>query len=142
MGGHEFPAPGIGNLGRQMGYMGQEVLNPPSVEGWHTGREWINSGSLMRRINFVADLVGDTSLPGVQTIVGKVQDAGELAPDEFVDTCLDLMGPLDLDPKTRQELIDHAAIDGSLAWGDADFAAMRVSEMLQLIVSLRDYQYA
>ena len=74
--------------------------------------------------------------------MSKVQDAGELAPDEFVDTCLDLMGPLDLDPKTRQELIDHAAIDGSLAWGDADFAAMRVSEMLQLIVSLRDYQYA
>ena len=27
-------------------YMGQDLLNPPSVEGWHTGKEWINSGSL------------------------------------------------------------------------------------------------
>ncbi len=145
VGGHEFPAPGIGNLGRQMGYMGQEVLNPPSVEGWHTGREWINSGSLMRRINFVADLVGDTSLPGVQSIVSKLQEAGDISTGEFVDICLDLMGPLDLDGATRQELIDHADIDGDLKWGtdkDTEFSTMRVSEMLQLIVSLRDYQYA
>ena len=39
-------------------YMGQDLLNPPSVEGWHTGKEWINSGSLMSRINFTAADVG------------------------------------------------------------------------------------
>ena len=37
VGGSEFPGPGIGNLSRQVSYMGQELLNPPSVEGWHTG---------------------------------------------------------------------------------------------------------
>ena len=56
-GGSEFPGPGLGNLARQTGYMGQDLMNPPSVEGWHTGAEWINSGSLMRRTNFFADLV-------------------------------------------------------------------------------------
>ena len=145
VGGHEFPAPGIGNLGRQTGYMGQEVLNPPSVEGWHTGREWINSGSLMRRINFVADLVGDTSLPGVQAILDRLRQAGEMSPDEFVDLCLEQMGPLDLDTQTRQELIDHAALDGSLDWAtpqQSELSTQRVSEMLQLIVSLREFQYA
>ncbi|MFQ6029077.1 MAG: DUF1800 family protein, partial [Dehalococcoidia bacterium] len=45
VGGYEFPAPGIGNLSKEAGYMGQELLNPPSVEGWHTGAEWVNSGS-------------------------------------------------------------------------------------------------
>lgn len=145
VGGHQFPAPGIGNLGRQTGYMGQEVLNPPSVEGWHTGREWINSGSLMRRINFVADLVGDVTLPGVQAIVGRLRDAGVLPPGEFVDVCLEQMGPLDLDTQSRQELIDHTARDGDLGWDtqpQADLSTKRVSEMLQLIVSLRDFQYA
>ena len=99
----------------------------------------------MRRINFVADLVGDTSLPGVQSIVGRLQASGDISTGEFVDTCLDLMGPLDLASATRQELIDHADIDGDLKWNsdeDAEFSTMRVSEMLQLIVSLRDYQYA
>ena len=145
VGGHEFPAPGIGNLGRQMGYMGQEVLNPPSVEGWHTGREWINSGSLMRRINFVADLVGDTTLPGVQSIVERIQAKGDIPVEAFIDNCLELMGPLDLDTQTRQELIDHATLDGSLSWGSDEqneFSTMRISEMLQLIASLRDFQYA
>jgi hypothetical protein len=145
VGNREFPAPGIGNLGRQTGYMGQEVLNPPSVEGWHTGREWINSGSLMRRINFVADLVGDVTLPGVKAIVDRLRDAGELTTDEFVDVCLERMGPLDPDSQTRQELIDHASLDGNLAWkseSQAELSTLRVSEMLQLIASLRDFQYA
>ena len=69
VGGHELPAPGIGDLSMQPTYMGQDMLNPPSVEGWHTGKEWINSGSLMARVNFVAEKVGDTSLPGVHAII-------------------------------------------------------------------------
>ena len=53
-------SPAYGELSMQPTYMGQDLLNPPSVEGWHTGKEWINSGSLMARINFVAEKVGDT----------------------------------------------------------------------------------
>ena len=32
--------------------MGQDLMNPPSVEGWHTGKEWIDTGILVERINF------------------------------------------------------------------------------------------
>ena len=145
VGGSDFPGPGIGDLSRQPNYMGQDLLNPPSVEGWHTGAEWINSGSLMRRINFTADMVGDVSRPGVQSIIGRLQAQGDASPEEFVDTCLDLMGPLEVNGETRAELLEHAGPGGRLTWGDAaDQAAatQRVSELLQLIVSLRDYQYA
>ena len=144
VGGYEFPAPGLGELSRQPNYMGQDLLNPPSVEGWHTGVEWINSGSLMRRVNFTADLVGDTSRPGVQNIISRLKAQGDLNTEAFVDTCLDLMGPLELSQETRQELVDHANISGDLAWGgnQEESASGRVSEMLQLIVSLRDYMYA
>ena len=144
-GGFEFPAPGLGNLSRQPGYMGQELLNPPSVEGWHTGTEWINSGSLMSRINFTADMVSDVSRPGIQKIIGRLRDQGELSPEGFVDTCLDLMGPLDVNQGARQELVDHAAATGQLRWGTDDNVSTstgRVTEMLQLVVSLRDYQHA
>jgi hypothetical protein len=99
----------------------------------------------MRRINFTADLVGDVSRPGVQSIINRLQAQGDLSPEKFIDTCLDLMGPLEVDQETRQELVDHASTDGALRWGteqDAAKSAERVSEMLQLIVSLRDYQYA
>ena len=145
VGGAEFPGPGIGDLSRQPNYMGQDLLNPPSVEGWHTGAEWINSGSLMRRINFTADMVGDVSRPGVQSIVNRLRSLGDATPDQFVDTCLDLMGPLEVNAETRQELLDHANSGGNLVWGaepDAAASTERISELLQLIVSLRDYQYA
>ena len=81
VGGYELPKPGYGELSMQPSYMGQDLLNPPSVEGWHTGKEWINSGSLMSRINFVAEQVGNPDLPGVQAIIDRLkaqgaQDAG------------------------------------------------------------------
>ena len=145
VGGSEFPAPGIGNLSRQVAYMGQELLNPPSVEGWHTGPEWINSGSIMTRTNFFTDLVSDTERPGVKAIVEALRERGDLSTDEFVDACIDLLGPLDVSGRARQELIDHAEAHGPLAWesnGGYELTAARVTEMLQLIVALREYQFA
>ena len=72
-GGFEFPGPGIGNLSKNPTYMGQELLNPPSVEGWHTGAEWINSGTLMKRINFAAGLLGDVNRPGIRALINRLK---------------------------------------------------------------------
>ena len=144
-GGAEFPAPGIGNLARQSGYMGQELLNPPSVEGWHTGVEWVNSGALMKRINFTAGVLGDIERPGIQTIIGKLQAEGDLAPEDFVNTCLDLAGPLEVKPATHRELIEHASEKGDLSWNSnqaANASTARVGEMLKLIASVREFQYS
>ena len=103
VGGAEFPAPGIGDLSRQPSYMGQDLLNPPSVEGWHTGAEWINSGSLMRRVNFTAELVGDVSRPGIRDMVDRLEARGVSSAAEVVDGCLDLMGPLEVTNESRDE---------------------------------------
>ena len=145
VGGAEFPAPGIGDLSRQPCYMGQDLLNPPSVEGWHTGAEWINSGSLMRRVNFTADLVGDTSRPGIQNMILRLKAQGSQSAEQLVDGCLDLMGPRDIAPESHKELVDFAAEKGDIGWGseaDTQASTERVGELLQLIVSLREYQYA
>ena len=57
---------------------------------------------------------------------------------------LGLMGPLEVDAASREELLGHAAQEGVLRWDDDEAAAstLRVTELLQVIVSLRDYQYA
>ena len=145
VGGEEFPAPGIGNMSKQAGYMGQDLLNPPSVEGWHTGVEWVNSGALMKRINFAAKMLGDVSRPGVQSIISRLKTAGVSSPEAFVDSCLDLLGPLEFKPGTRQQLLDHAREEGNLGWATEDegkASSERVGEMLKLIASAREYQYA
>jgi len=144
VGGHELPAPGIGDLSMQPTYMGQDMLNPPSVEGWHTGKEWINSGSLMARVNFVAEKVGNTSLPGVRAIIDRLKAHGTLAADQLVDGCLDLIGPIEVGADTKQELVAQAKEWGPLAWDNAahaEIADQRAAEMLQLIVATREYQF-
>ncbi len=141
MGGEELPRPFYGrDIAMQPTYMGQDLLNPPSVEGWHTGAEWINSGSLMSRINFVADMVGDVERPGVQDIIGRLKAQGTLSPEALLDGCLDLLGPLEFGDQTRQELLDQARSGGDLHWNATD-AEQRVAEMLQLIVAMREYQF-
>jgi len=143
-GGNEFPAPGIGNLAKHPTYMGQELLNPPSVEGWHTGAEWINSGTLMKRINFAASVLGDLSRPGIGALVQRIESQGDLSPEGFVDSCLDLLGPLEVQPTVRQQLVEHANEGGTLHWGteqEAGTSRARVGEMLQLIASVREFQY-
>jgi hypothetical protein len=145
VGGQELPRPGYGDLSMQPAYMGQDLLNPPSVEGWHTGPEWINSGSLMARINFVAGLVGDPSLPGVRAIIDRLKTKGSLSPEQLVDGCLDLLGPVEVGAETRQELVAQAKEWGQTGWGSetsAKTADKRVGEMLQLIVATREYQFA
>ena len=112
VGGYEIPKPGYGELSMNTAYMGQDLLNPPSVEGWHTGKEWINSGSLMARINFMAEQVGDTSAPGVQAIIDRLKAKGSLSPEQLVDGCLDLLGPVEVSADTKQA----AAVAGQ-EWG-------------------------
>jgi len=132
-------------MANEAGYMGQEILDPPSVEGWHTGYEWVNSGSLVKRINFVADRVGDTKLPGVRRIVEKIATANgpSMSPAEFVDQCLYQMGQLPVADNTRSELINHAENEGSISWQDADHdeSSRRTGEMLALIGATREYQF-
>ena len=94
VGGHDLPKPGYGEISMQPSYMGQDLLNPPSVEGWHTGSEWINSGSLMARINFVADQLGNQSLPGVRAIIDRLKAKGTLVPEQ---TCQRMPGPVGAD---------------------------------------------
>ena len=36
---------------------GQELFAPPSVRGWDGGTSWINSGTLLERMNWAADVV-------------------------------------------------------------------------------------
>jgi uncharacterized protein (DUF1800 family) len=144
VGGHELPAPGCGQLSMQPTYMGQDMLNPPSVEGWHTGREWINSGSLMARINFMAEKIGNPSLPGVRAIVDRLRARGSLNPEQLVDGCLDLLGPLQVADDTKQELLSQANEWGQISWsnGNAQASDQRVAQMLQMVVATREYQFA
>ena len=126
--------------------MGQKLLDPPSVEGWHTGREWLNTASLAQRVNFAADQFSDATRPGVRSIVERVRAQGPISsPRSLVETCLYLMGPIEVSSETMEELVAHVTSAGEVRIGSEDDAYASpegVVEVLQLIVSCREYQMA
>jgi uncharacterized protein (DUF1800 family) len=139
------PKPGYQNIAAECAFQGQELMNPPSVESWHTGEEWIDGGALVRRVNFAAKFLSNTSLPGIKDVVDKLTARGSLSPEELVDGCLDLIGPLEVNQSTRQELLAEAQLQGELRWGtEEEFSASerRVGIMLALIAASREYQFA
>ena len=145
-GSHQFPDWTIVNLAMEATFMGQEILNPPSVEGWHTGREWIDTGSLVERINSAAQEVGNTELPGVREIIRRLRAKREIStPQEFVDGCLELAGRLRVGDATFKHLVSYAEPQGDLRFDRPDLVPcsdQRVADMLQLVVATREYQMA
>ena len=141
----EGPDPEWGVLSNEPRSMGQDMLNPPSVEGWHTGGEWINSGALINRVNFVADRLRDTSRPGVQAMARRVRGGGgSMDADTFVSRCLNEMGLGAVDEETYGQLVHHAEIGGPIVSGgngEFDGFSGRVGNMLALIAGTKEYQF-
>jgi hypothetical protein len=141
VGDYASPKPGFGDISLECRFMGQDLLNPPSVEGWHTGKEWIDTGCLVERVNFGAKQLGDVSKPGVRRIIERLRERGELSPEQCVDGCLDLLGPLQVSPKTRAALVRFVSQAGPLRFEPGDDAAdRRVGELLSLIAATREFQ--
>ena len=141
-GDSDFPGPDIMDHAERLTNMGQELLNPPTVEGWHTGREWINTGSFVKRTNYFAEVLGDTERAGVQDIHRRLRALGAMSAEEFVEACLDLLGPIQVEDETMRDLVEHASRGGPVSWSGNGSDSARVTEMVQLIVATRDYQFA
>jgi len=142
VGDFDFPKPGLNALALSIRYMGQDLLNPPTVEGWHTGKEWIDSGTLVERINFTADRLGDVHVPGVRAIIERLRAEGPtLTPERLVDGCLELLGGYELAQETRSELVALARNAGEIQTGDEKFP-QRAAQMLQSIVATTEYLFA
>lgn len=137
--------PGYNNLAIECAWQGQELLNPPSVESWHTGSEWIDAGGLLRRVNFASGTLGDITLPGVCAIIDRVRSQGNLSPPALVAACLDYLGPLEVSESTLVELLTHASVGGDLTWDtteEVNVSEKKVGKILTLIAASRDYQFA
>ena len=152
-GGYDWPGTDVYQATAASGYMGQDLLAPPSVEGWMGGSDWISTGAMVQRVNFASDVFGNIERPGVRKLVGAIKDLKAAAdhpstPGALVDACLELLGRLDVSAETRSGLVQfvengEASTDGSNgepgAGAVSDEDRLIVS-LLQLIVATREYQ--
>ena len=145
-GGLEVPSSEAYAAAATCANMGQSLLNPPSVEGWQGGEEWINTGAYVQRVNFASATLDDPQKPGVRSIIDRVRMSvgdGDLNPEELVDQCLEILGPLETMDSTRQGLINFASKYRNVSFGDDDSVAnaeKAIVSVIQLIVATQEYQ--
>ena len=146
VGTYREPTPGLVDYSGTAKLMGQQLFDPPTVEGWHTGHEWIDGGTLNERVNFAVNEVGDLSKPGIVDLVERMSSDGDSCqPAEFVERSLELVGPVEVSDDTRAGLMRYAEAAGELRFDTEEAredSATHTGRMLQLIVSTREYQMA
>jgi uncharacterized protein (DUF1800 family) len=129
--------------GSQMIFMGQHLTNPPSVEGWHQGMEWIDTGTLTQRLNFASEQFSDPDRPGVKPMIDRIVANGDGAQssEQMVDRCLDQLGVITVSDETRTTLSNYS-VETAAQPDSADESQSRQSaaRLLQLIVSSREFQ--
>lgn len=146
-GTYREPTFGADQLARHTMYMGQGIFQPPSVEGWHEGAEWIDSGALVERVNFVGKELGDPGNPGVRAIIDRMarEAEGPLSPQAQVAGCADLIGPLEISEGTRNSLHEFASQQGDAELREGirtEADEQRIANLLRLLTATREYQLA
>ena len=124
-----------------MTFMGQTLANPPSVEGWHQGTEWIDTGTAVERINFAVQQLSDQTVPGVKELVGNVIAAsgnGSATAESLVQACLDQMGAISVKDSTRDALLEFAT-ERVVGDGGGE-SAENVAGLVELVAATPDFQ--
>tara|TARA_Y100000588_G_scaffold63098_1_gene62563 strand:- start:299 stop:1702 length:1404 start_codon:yes stop_codon:yes gene_type:complete len=116
----------------KMTFMGQHLTNPPSVEGWHEGEEWIETGALVERVNFAAEQLGNLEMPGVISMIDKVLLEAKEGND-IPELCLKQMGNLDVKESIMSILQDTVEKSGTVG-------RETVEDLFRVIAASPEYQ--
>ena len=87
--------------------------------------------------------LGNTNNPGIRYILDCLKQSNEdsLTPEQLLDSCLDLVGPIEVSDQTRKVLIQHVANDGDIDLSN-EKNDKRVGELLSLIGASPEFQMA
>jgi uncharacterized protein (DUF1800 family) len=107
------------------GRQGQELFAPPNVKGWDGGTTWINSATLLERLNWASDLVwgdDDHGMPPYDPLAWA--EAHGVKPSAAADAFVELLVQGDLDPEARSLILTAGR------GGDSDGLRMALQRLL------------
>jgi uncharacterized protein (DUF1800 family) len=114
--------------------MGQQLFEPPDVNGWELGRGWFSSGGMLARMNFAAILATN------QRINLRDQARGQVnSPESLLSFMLDRMTPPEFAQDAYNALLDYTRAGGAWTGSDGQLAA-KSAGLAHLIAGSGDYQ--
>ena len=126
----------------QASYMGQFLNNPPSVEGWHQGTDWLDTGTLVERVNFASQQIGDPTKPGIHAMIERIASTPNsvASPENLISVCLEEMGVISVEEDTMKVLIDFASQGHDQPINASNDGSQRISATLQMVASTKEFQ--
>ena len=126
----------------QASYMGQFLNNPPSVEGWHQGTDWLDTGTLVERVNFASQQIGDSTKPGIQAMIERIASTPNnvASPENLIRVCLEEMGVISVEEDTMKVLIDFASQGHDQPVNTSNDGPQKISAALQMVASTKEFQ--
>ena len=126
----------------QASYMGQFLNNPPSVEGWHQGTDWLDTGTLVERVNFASQQIGDATKPGIQAMIERIGSTPNnvASPENLISVCLEEMGVISVEEDTMKVLIDFASRGHDQPINTSNDGPQKISAALQMVASTKEFQ--
>ena len=114
--------------------MGQQLFEPPDVNGWEMGRGWFSTGGMLARMNFAAQLATNQKFN-----LRDLARAEGRTPEALLSFVLDRLTPAEFSSASYGALLDYAR--GGVNWtGSDDQLATKASGLVHLIVGSGDYQ--
>jgi uncharacterized protein (DUF1800 family) len=115
--------------------MGQQLFEPPDVNGWDLGPAWFSTGGMLARMNFAAQLVLNQRF----ALRDAARPAGS-TPESLIDFVLNRLSLPDPAPQVYGALIGYVNAGG--AWTGSDPQLLnKTGGLVHLLTGSGEYQF-
>jgi len=115
--------------------MGQQLYEPPDVNGWETGAGWFSTGAMLARMNFAATLAGNQKY--------NLRDASRVArssPQAVLSFALDRLSTLPYDRQPYDALLEY--LQAGTTWTGSDSELLvKTPGVMHLLLASPQYQF-
>ena len=115
--------------------MGQQLFEPPDVNGWELGPGWFSSGAMLARMNFGSQLAFNQ-----RNLLRDATRPYRQSPEAVLSYALDRLSPMRYDDGPYGELLNY--LRAGSAWSGSDTQLQtKVSGLVHLILGSSEYQF-
>ncbi|HUF48194.1 MAG TPA: DUF1800 domain-containing protein [Vicinamibacterales bacterium] len=125
----------VGDLLTPLLNMGQQLFEPPDVNGWALGPGWFSTSAMLSRMNFASQLATNQ-----RVALRDAARAHAATPEALVDFVHDTLTLPDPPPPHYQAALDYVRAGGAWTGSDAQLLA-RSAGLFHLLAGSAEYQF-
>jgi uncharacterized protein (DUF1800 family) len=116
--------------------MGQQLFEPPDVNGWELGPAWFSTGGMLARMNFASQLATNQRV--------ALRDAARpfsATVDDLIDFCYERLSLPTATPEERAAAVEYVLAGGPWTGSDSQVLA-KAAGLVHLVTGSAEYQLA